>query len=117
MSTVVSRRGFFSALGRAFQQNAPGTPPAVAPAPADPGHAVPRTAIIQGRFCIALTSFCSVCVERCPVAGAIRSERGLPMVQPDLCTGCGICHEVCPAPRKAVLLMPRRQPLAPACLT
>lgn len=88
-----------------------------APLPAESVNVTPaiaRTAIIQGRFCIALTSFCSVCSERCPVPGAIRKERGLPMVVPDVCTGCGVCHEVCPAPRNAVLLLPRREPTAPS---
>ena len=58
------------------------------------------------RFCLALTSFCSACLERCPVPGAMRSERGLPWVIADTCTGCGVCQEVCPAPRNAVLLLP-----------
>lgn len=71
-------------------------------------ESTPMTAIIQGRFCIALTSFCSTCVERCPVPGAITRDRGLPMILADACTGCGVCHDVCPAPRKAVLMLPRR---------
>lgn len=135
MSTAISRRGFFTALSRPFQRmaaEASGPLPEqhrskAVPAPFplqqgaggsgtplhgrdDPGNGsgIPLTAIIQGRFCIALTSFCSVCIERCPVPGAMKKERGLPMVVPDLCTGCGICHGVCPAPRNAVLMLPRR---------
>ncbi|MBK8040780.1 MAG: 4Fe-4S binding protein [Verrucomicrobiaceae bacterium] len=72
-----------------------------------------KVAIVQGRFCIALTSFCSACVERCPVSGAMKKERGMPMVVADICTGCGICHDVCPAPRNAVLMLPRRPSLTP----
>ena len=106
MSAAVSRRGFLSALTRSFKEKAPATPrPLEPPAAAD---TAPRTAIIQGRFCLALTSFCSVCSERCPVPGAIHRERGLPMISADVCTGCGICQDVCPAPRNALLMMPRR---------
>lgn len=68
-----------------------------------------RVAIIQGRLCLALTSFCAACVERCPVPGAMRTERGMPMVVADLCTGCGVCRDVCPAPVNAVLFLPRRR--------
>lgn len=71
-----------------------------------PEPAVARMAVIQGRFCVALTSFCAVCVERCPVPGALQVTRGMPSVVADKCTGCGICFEVCPAPRKAVLMLP-----------
>jgi len=50
---------------------------------------------------------CSSCSERCPVEGAITLTNGRPQVAADACTGCGICHHVCPAPRNAVLVMPR----------
>ena len=69
---------------------------------------VSKVAIIQGRRCIALTSFCSVCIERCPVPGAMTSHQGMPMVVADVCTGCGVCHDVCPAPANAVLMLNRR---------
>jgi len=117
MSAPISRRGFFTAFSRPFQKAANRSvgilPTSHDAACGQDAHATSRTAIIQGRFCIALTSFCSVCTERCPVPGAMRKERGLPMVVPDVCTGCGVCHEVCPAPRNAVLMLPRRPPAAP----
>lgn len=50
---------------------------------------------------------CMTCSERCPIEGAIRLTGGRPQVVPDACTGCGICHHVCPAPRNAVLIMPK----------
>lgn len=53
---------------------------------------------------------CSSCSERCPVEGAIRLTGGRPQVVPEACTGCGICHHVCPAPRNAVLVMPKARP-------
>ena len=94
MNSNLTRRDLFALLARPFQR---------------PVAAVtqPQVAVIQGRHCIALTSFCSVCVERCPVDGAMKVTNNLPSVVPDVCTGCGICHEVCPAPRNAVFLLPR----------
>jgi Pyruvate/2-oxoacid:ferredoxin oxidoreductase delta subunit len=47
------------------------------------------------------------------VPGAMSRDRGLPLVNADVCTGCGICHDVCPAPRNAVLMLPRRTPIPP----
>lgn len=104
MKAGLSRRDLFARLARAFQPPAP-LPPA-APRAASTAD---RVAIIQGRHCLALTSFCAACVERCPVEGAMQVRNGMPMVVADLCTGCGICHRVCPAPTNAVLLMPRRR--------
>jgi ferredoxin-type protein NapG len=52
-------------------------------------------------------STCTTCSERCPVEGAIELTRGRPQVVADRCTGCGICAYVCPAPRHAILIMPK----------
>lgn len=110
MSSGLSRRGLFSLFRRSL-----GTPAKAAvqtatgkitPPQAD---SQPKVAVIQGRFCLAYTSFCTVCSERCPVSGAMKVENGLPMVVADTCTGCGICHEVCPAPTNAVLVLPRQR--------
>jgi ferredoxin-type protein NapG len=51
-------------------------------------------------------SFCTVCSEQCPVAGAIELVNGRPRIVEDACTGCGVCQHVCPAPGNAILLMP-----------
>lgn len=56
---------------------------------------------IRERDCLAYSSFCSVCSERCPVAGAVVIELGRPRVDPERCDGCGICVGVCPAPVNA----------------
>jgi Pyruvate/2-oxoacid:ferredoxin oxidoreductase delta subunit len=71
-----------------------------------------QAAVVQGRFCLAYQrSFCSVCSERCPVEGAIQVELGIPRINPAICTGCGICQQVCPAPRNAILMIPKPQPI------
>lgn len=115
MSPGLSRRGLFSMLRRPLR-SAVDTSKAVAGSvagktnvPAPTAEAQAMVAVIQGRFCLAYTSFCSVCSERCPVTGAMKVEKGIPMVIADVCTGCGICHDVCPAPTNAVLVLPRRR--------
>ena len=55
-------------------------------------------------------STCTTCSERCPIDGAIRLTGNRPQVVAEACTGCGVCHHVCPAPRNAVLVMPRARP-------
>jgi len=70
----------------------------------------PTTAVIQGRHCLAYRGLmCSTCYERCPEPGAIVMDKGIPHVNADLCTGCRKCHEVCPAPTNAVLLIAGRR--------
>lgn len=62
---------------------------------------------IQAEACLAYTgSFCTVCAERCPVPGTITLHAGKPRINPDPCTGCGVCLAVCPAPVNAVVVMP-----------
>lgn len=59
-------------------------------------------------------SFCTVCSEQCPVEGAIEVVGGKPRIVEEVCTGCGVCQHVCPAPENAVLLMPTaRRPATP----
>lgn len=72
---------------------------------ADAAAAEPKTAIIQGRFCIAYQGgMCFTCSEQCPEQDAITLDKGIPTVHADVCTGCGICHDLCPAPRNAILM-------------
>ncbi|MGZ8900169.1 MAG: 4Fe-4S binding protein [Limisphaerales bacterium] len=106
MSHGISRRGLFSLFARPLGVTSKKTEPPAAPATPDQP---PKVAVIQGRFCLAYTSICTVCSERCPVPGALKVEKGLPMVVAEDCTGCGICHDVCPAPTNAVLVLPRRR--------
>lgn len=65
------------------------------------------TAQVTAHLCLAHHgTTCTVCSERCPVAGAIVVDDGKPTVEEDVCTGCGVCRFVCPAPENAILLMP-----------
>lgn len=50
---------------------------------------------------------CSACVEQCPEPGALRLHAGRPAIDAGACTGCGVCRYVCPAPRNAIVLLPR----------
>lgn len=99
---------------RAMFGRRPETPkptPESTPEPEEPSPppAVDEFALILDRFCLAYQgSFCSVCVERCPEPGAITTEQGKPRVNADLCTGCRICHDVCPAPKNAVFLVAKK---------
>lgn len=72
-------------------------------------------AVIQQPACLAYTgSFCSVCIERCPQPGAIERVQGRPRINDQICTGCGVCATVCPAPSAAIVLMPlEHRPEAP----
>jgi Pyruvate/2-oxoacid:ferredoxin oxidoreductase delta subunit len=103
MNHAVSRREWMSGLARLFRNGSAQSPSATSAA------AVDRVAIIQGRFCLAYHTFCSTCSERCPEPGAIQVENGIPRVVPEHCTGCNICHEVCPAPKNAILMLPRNR--------
>ncbi|WP_437573221.1 4Fe-4S dicluster domain-containing protein [Sorangium sp. So ce887] len=74
--------------------------------------ALPPGAVLRllPHACIALESFCSVCVERCPAEGALVMELGRPKLDEDRCTGCGRCVEVCPAPVRGFTVVPRALP-------
>ncbi len=66
------------------------------------------TASVSQMDCLAWQrSFCTVCEEQCPIPGAINLDAGRPVIDPQACTGCGICLYACPAPRKAILLLPQ----------
>jgi ferredoxin len=68
------------------------------------------TARIDPFACLAhLGTTCSTCRERCPVPGAISVDRGRPTVVPDVCTGCGVCAHVCPAPHNAIAILPAQR--------
>ena len=108
-SQSVSRRGVFRAifrpLSRHFETEKSGEDELK-------GESGARVAVIQGRFCLAYQGgVCFTCSERCPEPGAITTKQAIPTVHADICTGCGICHDLCPAPRNAILMIdqPRNQ--------
>lgn len=56
--------------------------------------------------CLAFNGIvCTVCAEHCPVENAITMEAGKPVIDSDICTGCGVCQYVCPAPGNAIQLL------------
>ena len=71
-----------------------------------PREVVPGgVARVRARDCLAARGgFCTVCVERCPVPGAIALVDGWPAVDPEVCTGCAVCASVCPAPVVAIAM-------------
>jgi len=113
-SKAISRRGLFRALVRPLTQHldelkAPVSEPLEPQDSESADPDAPKIAIIQGRFCLAYQGgMCFTCSERCPVPGAITSKLGIPTVHLDICTGCGICHDLCPAPRNAILITERK---------
>ncbi len=57
-------------------------------------------AVIDETLCFAYNGIlCRACYERCPIyREAIKLEQELyPVVHEDMCVGCGICEQVCPA--------------------
>jgi ferredoxin len=69
---------------------------------------LPGVVRVRRHACLAWQrSFCSVCVERCAVPGAIIVKEGRPTVDEARCTGCGVCVGVCPAPVNGFELVPR----------
>lgn len=71
------------------------------------GAARMGAARVLDHSCLAVRGVgCSACHEQCPVPGAMRWEEARPVVDLTLCTGCGVCLYVCPAPQKAILLTP-----------
>ncbi len=55
--------------------------------------------------CTARVDFCAVCVERCPVPGALTMRGSAPVVDAARCDGCGRCVAACPAPFRALELL------------
>jgi MauM/NapG family ferredoxin protein len=58
---------------------------------------------------------CRVCVDRCPypeealrIAPAEGGAVGHPVVDAEVCTGCGLCVFACPAEPAAIVVEPRR---------
>jgi len=66
------------------------------------------TAVIDRSRCLAWRRdrSCLICDEACPY-GAISFQEGKPIVDPDLCIGCGLCEWRCPLEgRSAIVVHP-----------
>jgi len=48
---------------------------------------------------------CGVCVEVCPVVGALQLQQDKPVINQSVCTGCAMCREVCIVEGKAIDVM------------
>jgi len=68
-------------------------------------------AVIDTSLCLAFNGTpCDACVERCPIENAILMEAGHPVIDGDICTGCGVCLYVCPGPNSTIELSPGTEP-------
>ncbi len=66
------------------------------------------TAVLDRLTCTAYRgSKCTLCYEVCPLPEqAIKLVEGLPLVQGEDCTGCGICQKHCPENPEAITVFP-----------
>ncbi len=73
--------------------------------------------LLQGGFknctygCLGLGS----CVGACPFGALTMDENGLPVVDEDKCTGCGLCSKECP--RNIIRIIPRSQKVYAGCVS
>jgi len=47
---------------------------------------------------------CGVCVDSCPVPGALQLRNERPVIDDTLCTGCAMCREACIVEGKAIFI-------------
>jgi ferredoxin len=72
------------------------------------GPASARVARVSPLTCVAFRGVsCASCVERCPLDGALRVDYGRPVVDANVCDGCGECVPACPAPGPAIAVVER----------
>ncbi|GFP36544.1 Na+-translocating ferredoxin:NAD+ oxidoreductase subunit B [Candidatus Hakubella thermalkaliphila] len=60
----------------------------------------PEIAKVKAKICTNGCTVCRRCVKACPLE-AIKIENNLPIIDHDICDGCGACVEVCP--RRVIL--------------
>lgn len=117
MSSATSRRAFLS-IFRPKEEAQPEAKPEEEeanlqdePAPLPPwarrNHQVARPDLLARvlPFACMGASFCTTCIEHCPVPGALTMGGRVPLVDATRCTGCGACEQVCPS--GAVQTLPR----------
>lgn len=81
---------------------------ALDPALRDPRKVTMGRARVVERLCYAHQGIlCRTCVDECPLgAEAIGQDDELRPVVTDRCVGCGICEARCPAPDRAIRVVP-----------
>ena len=76
------------------------------------GHIKIGVAEIVIENCLAHTGkFCQSCINNCPLVGqAIYSDAdGKPEIALEICNGCGICVQVCPAEPTGIIIKQREE--------
>jgi ferredoxin-type protein NapG len=53
---------------------------------------------------------CGACEASCPVPGALKWDMTKPYIDPELCTGCALCREICIVDPSAVMVYSPYQP-------
>ena len=74
-------------------------------------HLVMGQAVVDVDRCLMQHgAWCDECVQKCPFTGkALRFEANFRLVvDPEHCTGCGVCEYVCPMNPPAIWVQPRR---------
>lgn len=64
-------------------------------------------AIIDQKSCFAYNgTFCQACIFNCPLSGEaiLADDQSRPVVNQELCTGCGICTQSCPMEKAAIVI-------------
>lgn len=66
-------------------------------------------AAIKQKQCFAHNGqVCDYCFDHCPLKNeAITMNNRVPVVNKDICTGCGMCVYYCPAPGKGIVILPK----------
>lgn len=74
----------------------------------DTGFPKMGVARVQEGHCLAFNgSLCMICFDACPLKrSALRLHRARPVINDDVCTGCGKCEFLCPTPTKAIVVEP-----------
>ncbi len=118
----ISRRNFLRARIRPritghTQTERDTDPPKEAAVGPAPSRAERRQALLRARGrmvarvdrlkCLgSMAQVCTVCIERCPIEGAIRLDGTEPVVDAARCDGCGECERTCPSPLVAIRVLP-----------
>ena len=73
----------------------------------EPRPALPKlaNATIDEQTCLPFSGpECGACISACPVPGALVLNTSKPMINKEICTGCGLCRESCITEPKAILI-------------